>query len=1247
MDQLLKQKNITELDNERRELFGFLTRFGKKIMEFSYSYQNSYDEMTKALEKDVQSAKHRCNELANAQAGDEAKMKKSYELQHKNLEDEIQRAKDNYKNFCAKLDKEYDIFEENVKKELKSQLDYGNNKVDSMKKGGEEVEFYLNHGFPNSFSDIEIKAVKKKIKTLLKNPSSLKLDDVNQAITEYNKAVKTANAYRKKISKWDYSLVPIIHIIQKHSLIDDLCVEYKNIELCIEYTKNYFDDQYKKLSAKKDLDRKNRRSSDQADRKKKEEERDRKIKEIQGRISQNFATGNEAVAQLQAKNKSEYDNRKQEYQAQYDNDKNRWEKLLADLNYKFVNEMEIEFPAEQVKLLFEDIRSGTHLGSVETVAASVTFKNVVVGEAFIPHATKFYEKNAGALVLDLMQKKYSCMFSHNPNVKGGIDYNYLSVPYTLSLAEGSSLVIMHKNAMIKKVAADMNSVAIRMLLSVPAGQMQFHLMDADSMSSFSPIWGVDPFKHSNEADKAKGIVIGNRICDDSNSTSTQMRDAYEGYNKLSGSSCRNLIDFNSKNKMSPRPFEVALATTYPKKMDADTINRINKLASDCGRWGFSSICALSETNSAQYLKGEMLANHEKLRSNSVILTQMDNGMYEIDGSVSESTGLSSITGCEKGTILYLFPVPSANELAGMGDSLYRINKKEGRKEIEFIQAQGVCPTKEEMFKCDATDGIYVPLGYMEDGNVFSISFSDSHIHAVINGTTGSGKTNLLHVLLCNTMLRYTRDAVEIYLVDFKHGTDFKIYAQYNLQNFRAINICNEPEFALEMLRNIDKEFERRSTILGESVSNIVEYNRMYPNNKMSRILLVLDELNQFMETADSDVRTEAIELLRKLARQGRSFGIHMVVAGQDLHKIGQMDLIVAQSATRVVLHSGSDAINFLMGDGSDVAKSRMNGISNDDKGHCVVSTDSGKNPFVELTAKLDDQARMKILSHINRYYMQNRCFKESLIFATDISQVGTNRIQYFHNFGAIHPDLADEVFFASPISMDQTRFNIMGSLWLMGGNSDIAQKAGFSSMFFITLSLVLRKWKGLTDKSNHDCYLYVCNGADDGKYYGEDDRLGDFCKAIPKNWIQYMDASKGQDLLNCMVSELNRRTQQPANDVPIYIILPKVENCTGFNNGMNALDFCRLISKGPEYGMYTILWTQDLTKAKDMQLIEASYQDKVIFETSGEDSLKIPGGMPKNVKGYKAVMSQTKKRLRVYDIPQTKWMEDLVKRFQG
>ena len=80
-------------------------------------------------------------------------------------------------------------------------------------------------------------------------------------------------------------------------------------------------------------------------------------------------------------------------------------------------------------------------------------------------------------------------------------------------------------------------------------------------------------------------------------------------------------------------------------------------------------------------------------------------------------------------------------------------------------------------------------------------------HVLIAGKTGSGKSTLLHALITNLALRYSPDEVELYLVDFKKGVEFKTYARRDLPHARVIAIESEREFGLSVLERLDVELQ--------------------------------------------------------------------------------------------------------------------------------------------------------------------------------------------------------------------------------------------------------------------------------------------------------------------------------------------------------------------------------------------------------------------------------------------------------
>ena len=86
---------------------------------------------------------------------------------------------------------------------------------------------------------------------------------------------------------------------------------------------------------------------------------------------------------------------------------------------------------------------------------------------------------------------------------------------------------------------------------------------------------------------------------------------------------------------------------------------------------------------------------------------------------------------------------------------------------------------------------------------------------LIAGKTGSGKSTLLHAIITNLALIYGPDEVELYLVDFKKGVEFKTYATHALPHARVVAIESERGFGLSVLQRLDRELKARGDAFRE------------------------------------------------------------------------------------------------------------------------------------------------------------------------------------------------------------------------------------------------------------------------------------------------------------------------------------------------------------------------------------------------------------------------------------------------
>ena len=123
-------------------------------------------------------------------------------------------------------------------------------------------------------------------------------------------------------------------------------------------------------------------------------------------------------------------------------------------------------------------------------------------------------------------------------------------------------------------------------------------------------------------------------------------------------------------------------------------------------------------------------------------------------------------------------------------------------------------------------------------------------HALVAGKTGSGKSTLLHALISNLAMWYSPDEVELYLIDFKKGVEFKTYAMHHLPHARAIAVESDREFGLSVLQRIDVEMTRRAELFRPFKSQNLQMYREASGKKMPRTMLIIDEFQEFFTEDD-------------------------------------------------------------------------------------------------------------------------------------------------------------------------------------------------------------------------------------------------------------------------------------------------------------------------------------------------------------------------------------------------------------
>lgn len=253
-----------------------------------------------------------------------------------------------------------------------------------------------------------------------------------------------------------------------------------------------------------------------------------------------------------------------------------------------------------------------------------------------------------------------------------------------------------------------------------------------------------------------------------------------------------------------------------------------------------------------------------------------------------------------------------------------------RVEVAFADLLAMSDVSEEnWWTHQSFDLAEVPLGPSGASDIQSLKIGKGLAHhGLIVGRPGSGKTNLMHVIITGLALKYAPAEMELYLIDFKKGVGFKAYADHKLPHARVIAIESEREFGLSVLRKLDKELTRRGELFRaqNGAEKLSEYRERREKTKsadeevMPRIILIADEFQEFFTVEDS-ISREATLLFDRIARQGRAFGIHMILGTQTLsgsYGIGRSTM--DQMAIRVALQCSEADSRIILGDDNPGAR---------------------------------------------------------------------------------------------------------------------------------------------------------------------------------------------------------------------------------------------------------------------------------------------------------------------------------------
>lgn len=238
---------------------------------------------------------------------------------------------------------------------------------------------------------------------------------------------------------------------------------------------------------------------------------------------------------------------------------------------------------------------------------------------------------------------------------------------------------------------------------------------------------------------------------------------------------------------------------------------------------------------------------------------------------------------------------------------------------------------EDLFSMDSSKSLRIPVGIGDGDSIVEMTIGEgSSHHGLIAGATGSGKSTLLHTLIMSSMLHYSPEQLNLYLMDFKSGTEFKIYESVKLPHIKLLALDAMQEFGESILENLVSEMERRGNLFKQSGQTSLKGYTQATGQPLPRILVIMDEFQiLFNDATNRKVAMNCAELTKRIVTEGRAFGIHLLMATQSTKVISDLTLsrgTIEQMRIRVGLKCGEDDARYLFSDQNDgKAMSMMKG----------------------------------------------------------------------------------------------------------------------------------------------------------------------------------------------------------------------------------------------------------------------------------------------------------------------------------
>jgi S-DNA-T family DNA segregation ATPase FtsK/SpoIIIE len=209
------------------------------------------------------------------------------------------------------------------------------------------------------------------------------------------------------------------------------------------------------------------------------------------------------------------------------------------------------------------------------------------------------------------------------------------------------------------------------------------------------------------------------------------------------------------------------------------------------------------------------------------------------------------------------------------------------------------------------DRLRVRLGIRTDGTPIELDLKESAQdgmgpHGLLIGATGAGKSELLRTLVLALAVTHPPNVLNFALIDFKGGATFAKLDRLPHTSAVITNLADELPMVDRMAEAINGELVRRQELLrvAGNFSSLRDYEKARaagaPLAEVPTLLVVCDEFSELLSR-----RPDFIDIFVQIGRVGRSLGVHLLLASQQLDQ-GRIRSLDTHLSYRIGLRTLSD-----------------------------------------------------------------------------------------------------------------------------------------------------------------------------------------------------------------------------------------------------------------------------------------------------------------------------------------------------